>query len=305
MMSIFKRKKICVTHNGAFHTDDLFATATLSILNKGNIKIIRTRDESMYKKGDYVYDTGGIYNGDMNRFDHHQKGGAGVRENGIPYSSFGLIWEKFGEQICGSKEVADMIDKKIAQPVDAIDNGLDVTVSKFKGIEQYTVNNIFKAFYPTWKESIDKVNEIFEKEVKKIIPLLKREIEVAKDNIEGERIIMEDYNNSKDKRIVILSQPFHRFLVNDVLPKLPEPIYYICPSGHSNEWKVETVSITSDTMESRKYFPESWRGFTNGDTKLKEVTGVNDVIFCHPSGFLLHTKYKESAIKLAEKALLA
>ena len=42
-MSIFKKKKICVTHNGSFHADDLFAMAALSILNNGNIKI------SMYR----------------------------------------------------------------------------------------------------------------------------------------------------------------------------------------------------------------------------------------------------------------
>ena len=304
-MSFLKKKKICVTHNGAFHTDDLFATATLSILNNGNIKIIRTRDSEVFKKADYVYDVGGDYNPINNIFDHHQRGGAGNRENGIPYSSFGLIWKTYGEKICGSKEVALEIDKKLAQPIDAIDNGIDLTVSKFKNVEQYTVNNIFKAFYPTWDEDVNDVDKIFEQEVKKIIPLLGREIKVAQSNIKGEKIIMEDYSMAQDKRIIILSKPFHRFLVRDVLPKLPEPLYYICPSGHSDEWKVETVSVTSDTMESRKLFPESWRGFTNGDPKLREVTGVDDVIFCHKSGYLIHVKSKEGAIKLAEKAIIS
>jgi uncharacterized UPF0160 family protein len=304
-MSIFKKNKICVTHNGAFHTDDLFATATLSILNNGNIKIIRTRDPKIIEKGDYVYDVGGNYDPLKNIFDHHQKGGAGDRENGIPYSSFGLIWKEYGEKICGDKDVAMEIDRKIAEPIDAIDNGMDLTESKFKDTEQYTVNDIFKAFYPTWDERMNNVDEIFEQEVEKIIPLLKREIEVAQSNIIGTKIIMEDYNKAEDKRIVILSKPFHRFLVRDVLPKLPEPIYYICPSGHSDGWKVETVNVTSDTMESRKLFPLSWRGFTDSDPKLREVTGVDDIIFCHKSGYLLNVKSKEGAIALAQKALLA
>jgi uncharacterized UPF0160 family protein len=304
-MSIFTKNKICVTHNGAFHTDDLFATATLSLLNNGNIKIVRTRDPKIIVTGDYIYDVGGEYDPSKNIFDHHQRGGAGSRENGIPYSSFGLIWKTYGEKICGSKEVALEIDRKLAQPIDAIDNGMDLTVSKFKDVEQYTVNNIFKAFYPTWDEDVDEVDKIFKEEVKKIIPLLKREIKVAQSNIKGEKIIMEDYNKTEDKRIIILSKPFHRFLVRDILPRLPEPIYYVCPSGHDNSWKVETVSVTPDTMESRKLFPENWRGFTNGDFKLKEITGVDDIIFCHKSGYLLHVKSKESAIKLAEKALLA
>lgn len=304
-MSIFTKKKILVTHNGTFHADDLFATAALSIVFNNNITIIRTRDQKLIDKADVVYDVGGIYDKETNRFDHHQKGGAGVRQNGIPYSSFGLVWEKYGEQICGDKEVSEEIDRKIAQPIDAIDNGIDLTTPKFEDVPQYTVNDIAKAFYPTWDEKVDDVDKIFEEEVKKIIPLLKREIEVAQSNIKGEKIIMKDYKNAENKRVIILSQPFHRFLVRDVLPRLPEPLYYICPSGHSDEWKVETVSVTPDTMESRKLFPLSWRGFTNGDPKLREVTGVNDVIFCHKSGYLIHVKSKEGAIALAEKALVA
>ena len=133
-MSFLKKKKICVTHNGAFHTDDLFATATLSILNNGNIKIIRTRDSEVFKKADYVYDVGGDYNPINNIFDHHQRGGAGNRENGIPYSSFGLIWKKYGEKICGSKEVADRVERKIVQPIDANDNGIDILKPIFNDI---------------------------------------------------------------------------------------------------------------------------------------------------------------------------
>ena len=41
------------------------------------------------------------------------------------------------------------------------------------------------------------------------------------------------------------------------------------------------------------------------DERLKEVTGISDVIFCHQNGFYSVVKSKESAIKLAEKALLA
>lgn len=304
-MSIFKKKKICVTHNGAFHADDLFATAVLSILNDGNIKIIRTRDVAMMEKGDYVYDVGGENDPERNRFDHHQRGGAGARDNGIPYSSFGLIWKKYGEVICGDKEVAMYIDRKIIMPVDAIDNGMDVSRSLISRVSDYNISSILKAFYPTWKEDKSDIDVIFENEVKKLIPLLQREIKVAQDEVEGKKLIIENYNNSSDKRIIILSKPFHRYLVRDVLPNFEEPIYYIYPSGHSDEWKVETVNVNPETMESRKLFPESWRGLMDGSKELKELTGVDDVFFCHKSGFLVHVKSKEGAIALANKALIS
>jgi uncharacterized UPF0160 family protein len=96
-MSFFNKKKILVTHNATFHADDIFATATLSLLLGGKVKVIRTRDEEIIRTGDYVYDVGGEYDASINRFDHHQKGGAGKRENGIPYAAFGLLWKTYGE----------------------------------------------------------------------------------------------------------------------------------------------------------------------------------------------------------------
>ncbi len=87
-----------VTHSGSFHPDDVFSGALFSILFDGNIEIIRSRDPEIIKTGDYVFDVGGLSDGEKN-FDHHQEGGAGERENGIPYASFGLVWKRFGEEI--------------------------------------------------------------------------------------------------------------------------------------------------------------------------------------------------------------
>jgi uncharacterized UPF0160 family protein len=304
-MLLFNKKKILVTHNGSFHTDDLFAMATLSILHNGDVKIIRTRDSNVIAKGDYVCDVGGIYDPETNRFDHHQKGGAGTRPNGIPYSSFGLVWNKYGEKICGGKEVADFIDKKIVQPIDAHDNGFDISVPHLD-VFSYSAEQIFLANSPTWKENNNfSMDKIFQKEVKKIIPLLLREIEVAKADVEGKNLIIKAYTESKNKRVIILNNSFPRYLIQDTLPLFSEPIYFIYPSGHGDSWKVEAVRENLTTLRSRKLFPESWRGLMNEDSKLKELSGVSDIIFCHQSGFFLHVKTKEGAIALAQKALLA
>ena len=102
-----------VTHNAKFHTDDVFAIATLLILYP-EAEIIRTRDEAILKSADIVVDVGQVHDAEKNRFDHHQVGGAGKRENGIQYASFGLVWKKFGEEISGSREVAEKIDEAIS-----------------------------------------------------------------------------------------------------------------------------------------------------------------------------------------------
>lgn len=304
-MSFFTKKKILITHDGTFHADDLFATATLSILNKGNIKIIRTRDSKMFDKADYVYDVGGEYNTDKKIFDHHQKEGAGVRENGIPYASFGLVWKTYGEKICGSKEAAEAIDRKIACSIDAHDNGVDIIKPIYKDVFPYVADQVFLDYKPTWKEKNKDINTIFSDQVKRVEKLLLREIEVIKTDIDGKNIILESYNKSENKKIIILENDFPRYLYQDTLSRLPEPIYAVLPSGHSDLWKVEAIKKSPETMENRKLFPESWRGFFVGDNKIKEVTEVKDASFSHKAGFLMIAESKEGAIELAQKALIA
>ena len=303
-MSFFKKRKILITHSGEFHADDLFATAVLSILNKGNVKIIRTRDPKIITKGDYVYDVGGVYNPEKNRFDHHQTTGAGKRENGISYASFGLVWKHFGLDVCNNNnEIWKIIEDKIVAPIDAIDNGIDIIVPKFKGVIPYDLEQAFLVYSPTWEENNSNIDKIFKKQAKKVEILLKREIQVAKSEVKGKKLILEAYEKSADKKIIILENSFPRFLFQKVLSSLPEPIYVISPSRHSDVWKVEAVRKNFDTMDGRKLFPKSWWGFFNSDPKLKEITGVSDVMFCHRNGFLTIALSKEGAIKLANLAL--
>ncbi|HRH25138.1 MAG TPA: MYG1 family protein, partial [Candidatus Paceibacterota bacterium] len=119
---------VIVTHDNLFHLDDLFACAIIQIyLDKKEEKysIIRTRDKEVISNADYVVDVGDIYDASLNRFDHHQKGGAGARENNIPYASCGLVWKRYGELIAGSRIIADILDAKVFQVLDADDNGLE------------------------------------------------------------------------------------------------------------------------------------------------------------------------------------
>jgi len=130
------------THNKHFHPDDVFAVATLSIFIKESFKVVRTRNPLIIKEADYVVDVGGEYDEEKNRFDHHQKGGAGERENGIPYASFGLVWKKYGVSVCGSDEIAKIVEKKIVESTDASDNGVGIIKPIFDGVYPYSYWNV-------------------------------------------------------------------------------------------------------------------------------------------------------------------
>ena len=193
-------------------------------------------------------------------------------------------------------------------PIDANDNGVDISKPIFQGIHSYSVNSIFLSESPTWKEDNTNIDSIFIKQVKKVTELLKREIKISKDDVEGQKIIRGAYEKVKDKRIIVLESDMPRYLIQETLCRFDEPIYFIYPSYRGKKiagWKTEAVRKSIDTMESRKLFPESWRGLMESSGKLKEVTGISDAQFCHQAGFFLTTGSKEGAIELAEKALLA
>src|SRR4051812_14095548 len=116
-----------VTHNGQFHTDELMGVATLKLIYP-EAEIIRTRTEEIINSADIVLDVGLVYDREKKRFDHHQSEGAGVRENGIPYASFGLVWKEYGKDICGSEEASQVVEEKLVLGIDSIDNG--ITLSK-------------------------------------------------------------------------------------------------------------------------------------------------------------------------------
>jgi len=299
LKNIFKQKKILITHNGTFHADDLFATATLSILNNGNIKVVRTRDPEMFEKGDYVYDVGGIYDPEKNKFDHHQKGFDEKRENGIIYSSFGLVWKKFGLQLTGSEKAMLSIDKHLVAPIDAGDNGIDLVENKYD-ISQYLIQDFFRIIRPTWRETDAGIDINFLRGVEIAKEILLREITYAKDAILADEAILSIYQNTKDKRVIILDKNYAK---KEILEKLIETIYVVYPRETDHSWGVEAIRKDFRSFENKKNLPNAWGGLR--DKELQNITGVSDAVFCHKALFMIVSKSKEGAIKLAEKALLA
>ena len=190
-----------VTHNAKFHTDDVFSVAALLILYP-EAEVVRTREEDLIKLADIVVDVGQVYDAKSNRFDHHQVGGAGQRANGIQYASFGLVWQKFGEEVSGSPEVAEKIDRTMAQLVDAADNGQDVISSTIPELFPFTINGIVDQYRPTWKE-VENWDERFMEAVHWAQAVIKREIKIAADVLEGAKVIEQLYRVSAGKKIFV------------------------------------------------------------------------------------------------------
>lgn len=293
-----KEKVTIVTHSSKFHTDDIFAVATLLLVLEKDyeVNVVRSRDKEVIEKGDYVVDVGGIYDLNKKRFDHHQIGGAGERENGIPYASFGLVWKHYGEKVCGNNKVAVKIDEVLVQSIDAGDNGVELLDLRFKGVRPHTIIMYFESFNPTWKNGgAERINE-FMKSVNLAKDYIKRQIVLILDLIEAGEIVRRIYNSSEDKRLIILDK-FYPF--NEAL-KGEEVLFSVYPQ-EDGRWVLKAVKEDDDSFIYKKVFPKEWAGKTGKE--LEEATGVLGAVSCHNNLWIATAQTKEAILKMAEIAL--
>lgn len=155
-------KKIIGTHNGAFHADDVFAIAALSILHPDH-EIRRSRDPEIWAQCDFLVDMGGHYTHEEKVYDHHFKEGP-TYEDGLKMSSVGLIWSHYGAEICGGPLVADRVRRQLIRQFDAIDNGVKLThhIEDFSDVREISLSDSISMMNP---QDHSKTDEAFAAEV--------------------------------------------------------------------------------------------------------------------------------------------
>jgi len=296
-------KKTVVTHSSRFHADDVCAVALLQIVfGENEMNIIRTRDSSIIEKADVVVDVGGVYNPALFRFDHHQKTFTEARDNGIPFASFGLVWREYGEQLCGSKKAADILDAKIVQAIDAGDNGVQTYKSIYDDVNPYTLSAMISAYMPTWKEE-SSYDTAFLDAVAVVKKSLTREIVRVQDSLEAQAIIIERYIAAGNKKIVIFNKEddFGDGDIQFALEQYEEPLIHVRYRHSDDSWSAKCVRGGEGVFSNRLDFPKEWAALEHEE--LQNVTGVPDAIFCHRGRFLCVAKSFEGALKLAESAI--
>lgn len=296
-------KKLLFTHNGSFHSDDIFACATLELYLRKHgygTKVIRSREERDFTRGDFVFDVGGVHDEEKNRFDHHQKGGAGARDNGVPYASFGLVWKKFGVELCGDEATAVEVDKYLVQPIDAHDNGMDVYKRVQEFLDPVTFQDIAGIFHPTEGAEPQDFDKAFREMVNFAKKILVRAIDQTKEQQSVNVYMKERYDRISQKSVIIVDRHVGRHAVTVGAVSLPEAMYIVYPSRRG-EWHVTAARDSMGSTKNRKPLPASWGG--KRDEELQKVSGVPDATFCHNMLFLAGAKSRDGAIALAKKAL--
>lgn len=286
----------CITHNGTFHCDEVFSTIMFSKLLP-EVIVCRTSDLEKANSDQYIYDVGG------GELDHHQFGGNGERDNGVKYSSCGLVWKKFGKEIIKKytekdiDEIWKMIDKNLIQCIDAGDNGQipDINVD-YRLIQ---VASIISEFNPNWDEDIDP-DVMFEEAVKLAETVFDNSMKSSISKMRAKSKVDMAINDSKDG-IMTLEKflPWKEFLLESDSSKAKLINFVIFPSNRGG-YNIYTVPEKLGSFTSRKLFPKEWAGLK--DKELQKVTTVETARFCHNKCFICAVDTKDDALKLAKIA---
>lgn len=287
-----------VTHAGRFHADEVMATVILGkFFDEITVcRVIKLPDK--LKKGTIIYDIGG------GCYDHHQIGGNGRRQNGVPYAAAGLIWNRYGgkllEKYGDTYGVWKKIDRVLIQGIDAVDNGTMPSVD----YPAYTmgISQIISSFNPCW-DSDESSDEAFVKAVlfsETIFDnVLKNAISRAKA-----RVIVEEAINKTKGHILILDE-FITWKEAICLPwcQNASNIWFVVFPSNRGGYNWHGVPTEFAGFELKVPVPKEWNGLS--DEELQKVTGVKTASFCHKDGFVGGAETLEDTLKMVELAIKA
>lgn len=278
------------THSGKFHADDVFSSALLLYLNP---QITITRGNRVPEEYDgIVFDIG------RGRYDHHQRDSR-VRENGVPYAAFGLLWEELGGEILG-ETLAQRFDEEFVQPLDNNDN---------TG-EKNELATLIGNFNPVWDET-EAADGVTEEERDRGLSVgFLRAVQVAGMVLENkfaryradaradekiDQVLVMQETQGGDARILVLPE----FVPCQKRLKETDTAFVIFPSNRGG-YCIQPQKKPG-SMNYKCSFPKQWLGLENEE--LQKATGLASAGFCHKGGFLMTVGDEADAIRACEISL--
>jgi len=299
-----------ITHDGVFHTDDVAAISVLATLfPRANIRRTRNADEIAAALDDpsaIVVDVGG------GRYDHHQPGGNGVRPNGVPYASFGLVWRDFGDAFVRQSlrqagmsdapdtiiaEVVEDIDKRWACPIDAHDSGVSADNGTIAGVRPVTIQDVILSWNPINAES-SAYDRAFSEAISFMKGVLSRSVATCAQRLRLREVVRRGIAEwSGDPADPVILQQFA--IGWQELVCQTNALFVVFPRLQGG-WSAVAVPEHPESKANRALAPSEWRGLER--EALSRVAGVPDAIFCHRSGFTFAAESLESVTAMVRRA---
>jgi len=293
-----------VTHSGGFHADELLSSVILTRLFPA-AEIVRSRaPEWITPTPDrIIYDVGGAYDAAANIFDHHQRG-APKRDDGQPYSSFGLVWKHFGRDYIAALGVPSehvdsvhaAVDGNFVLPIDLVDNGALSPSGPLAGLSLSSLLETLKPDFDDTDPGADR--RAFDAAL--VIARSFVEASVARQaaKLRAEALVRAAIVAAGPSRVLELpmGMPFRAAVVKSGADHL---LFVVHP--RDKDWCLTGIRRSEDGFELRADLPSSWAGLTNED--LEVASGVKGATFCHNGRFIAAAKTREAALAMADIAV--
>lgn len=293
-----------VTHSGGFHADELLSSVILTRLFP-QARLIRSRAPEWITPGvdRVIYDVGGLYDAAAGIFDHHQRG-APLREDGQPYSSFGLIWKHYGcDYLVASglpeahvETVHASFDTSFVLPVDLVDNG---TISLSGPLAGLTLPALLETLKPVFDETDPAADDrAFHAALTIARSFVEASIAHSAAKLRAEAVVHRTIEAAGQGRILELpmGMPFRPAIVKAGADHL---LFVVHP--RDKDWCLTTIRRGDDGFEVRADLPAAWAGLSNGD--LEAACGVEGASFCHNGRFIAAARTRHAALAMAELAV--
>jgi uncharacterized UPF0160 family protein len=295
-----------VTHSGGFHADELLSSVILTRVFP-NATLVRSRDSAWTTPAPdkIIYDVGRDYNAAAQIFDHHQRPNP-LREDGQPFSSFGLIWAHYGRDYLRAFDVPDAdiddihasFDTGFVLPIDLVDNG-DLAPASAGQLSGLTLPVLLGTLKPTFdNRNPDADDQAFAA----ALPIARAFIEASIAGKAAKRraqsVVQEAIAKAGQDRVLELptGMPFRSAIEKAEADHL---LFVVHP--RDSDWAITGIRLSGDSFEQRADLPATWAGLT--DEALEQACGVTGAKFCHNGLFIAVAANRESALEMADLAV--
>lgn len=281
-----------MVHNGIFHADDVLCVAFVKS-HVGSYNLVRSRNAEDADTADFILDVGrdlGLVDGYYRRrdgklclvLDHHDRERV-TYYNGVQFAACGKLFDLF-------HAAYGTIPETLLWPIEASDNG-----QMIEGIRSSLLSWV-PLFNPDWDSDVDPDSR-FNMAVEMVVKILIRvtDHEVSLENAEEK--VEERISSSLMGNTLVLDKyvPWQSTVIED--NENGYDIDYVVYPMKSSGWGCQAVPKELGSFETRKPFPEAWRGIRG--TGLEMATGIKGARFAHPSGFLTGWDTCEQAMEAA------
>jgi uncharacterized UPF0160 family protein len=295
-----------VTHSGGFHADELLSSAILTRLFP-QAELRRTRDRQWITPAPdkIIYDVGGAYDSEAQIFDHHQRPSP-LREDGQPFSSFGLIWAHYGRAYLAALSVPESdiealhtkFDAKFVLPIDLLDNGA-IEPSVAGPLSVLTLPALLGSLKPVFDDTSPTADDdAFIAALPIVSTFIEAQIRNMAAKARAQSIVLDAIAKAGASAILELpmGMPYGAALDQAGADHI---LFVVCPRG--DEWTLGGIKLSNDTFEQRADLPAAWAGLT--DAALEEASGVKGAKFCHNARFIAVANSRDAIMKMAEIAV--